>query len=117
MPAHVHLLINEPVGVSPAKLIQVFKRRVSRKIRGKRRVAKSQLRLPFLEDASGPRRFWQRRYYDFNIYSRSKLREKLDYMHANPVEEKLVAHPNQWPWSSWTAYVGKAGMLPIDFVG
>ncbi len=117
MPDHVHLLISEPVGASPAKVIQVFKQRVSRKLRGKRRVAKWQLRLPFPEDESGPRRFWQRRYYDFNVYSRGKLREKLDYMHGNPIDEKLVSHPNQWPWSSWSAYVGKAGLLEIDFAG
>jgi len=29
--------------------------------------------------------FWQRRFYDFNVYSAGKLREKLEYMHANPV--------------------------------
>jgi len=115
MPDHIHLLISEPPGAVPSKVIQVFKQRVSRKLRGKKHAAKSQLGLPFPEDAGNKRRFWQRRYYDFNVYSRYKLREKLDYMHGNPVNEKLVAHPNQWPWSSWPAYVGKTAMLPIDF--
>jgi len=115
MPDHVHLLISEPRGSSPGKVIQVFKQRVSRKLRGRKRGAKSQLRLPFPDDDRSTRRFWQRRYYDFNVYSRRKLREKLDYMHANPVNEKLVSHPNQWPWSSWSAYVGKTTLLPIDF--
>jgi putative transposase len=46
--------------------------------------------------------FWQRRFYDFNVYSRKKLREKLEYMHANPVVRKLVTHPREWPWSSWS---------------
>jgi putative transposase len=115
MPDHVPLLINEPRGSSPAKVVQVFKQRVSRKVRGKTRAAKTQLRLPFPDDAGSPLRFWQRRYYDFNVYSRSKLHEKLDYMHSNPVNERLVAHPNQWPWSSWSAYVGKTALLPIDF--
>ena len=44
-----------------------------------------------------------------------KVREKLDYMYAKPVNEKLVEHPNHWPWSSWSAYVGKAALLSIDF--
>lgn len=30
-------------------------------------------------------RFWQPKSYCFHIYSASKLREKLDYMHLNPV--------------------------------
>ena len=33
---------------------------------------------------------WQRRYYDFKIYSESKLDEKLQYMHLNPVRAGLV---------------------------
>lgn len=116
MPDHVHLLISEPSNGTPAKVIQVFKQRVSRKLRGKRRPARSQLsfRFPVPEDLLLPRRFWQRRYYDFNVYSRSKLREKLEYMHANPVREKLVDHPKDWPWSSWSFYAGKPALLSID---
>ncbi|MGB7847493.1 MAG: hypothetical protein WBL63_17910 [Candidatus Acidiferrum sp.] len=59
-------------------------------------------------------RFWERRYYDFNVYTRRKLREKLEYMHANPVVEKLVKHPRDWPWSSWSYYAIGEGILPID---
>jgi putative transposase len=115
MPDHVHLLISEPARATPADVIQVFKQRVSRKLRARRRASHLQLGLRFPENGSFPRRFWQRRYYDFNVYSRRKLREKLDYMHANPVIEKLVTHPKDWPWSSWSAYVGKPALLPIDF--
>ncbi|MBS1839684.1 MAG: hypothetical protein JSS69_06195 [Acidobacteria bacterium] len=25
-------------------------------------------------------------------------------------------HPKDWPWSSWSAYLGKAAILPIDFL-
>ena len=116
MPDHVHLLLSEPCGCAPSKMIQVFKQRVSRKLRARKRGSRSQLALPFPNEEKLHRRFWQRRYYDFNVYSRRKLREKLDYIHANPVEEKLVRHPKDWPWSSWSAYVGKSAMLTIDFV-
>jgi putative transposase len=114
MPDHVHLILSEPPGGSPAKVIQVFKQGVSRKLRPKRYSAKAQLRLPFAESCDPYRRFWQRRYYDFNIYTRRNLREKLDYMHANPVRGKLVTHPQDWPWSSWSFYAGKEALLPID---
>ena len=116
MPDHVHLLISEPPGGTPSKVIQVFKQRVSRKLRARKRGSRSQRALPFPGEDELHRRFWQRRYYDFNVYSQRKLREKLDYIHANPVEEKLVRHPQDWPWSSWSAYVGKPAMLKIDFV-
>jgi putative transposase len=114
MPQHVHLLISESGRVSPARIIQVFKQRLSRRMRGRKRTRKGQLTLGFPEAAGVLRRFWQRRYYDFNVYSRAKLREKLHYMHANPVKEKLVQHPGDWPWSSWCYYYRGAGLLKID---
>jgi len=114
MPEHVHLLISESGRVSPARLIQVLKQRLSRRMRGRKHTRKGQLRLAFPEAPGALRRFWQRRYYDFNVYSRAKLWEKLHYMHANPVKEKLVGHPGDWPWSSWCYYYRGAGLLKID---
>ena len=46
------------------------------------------------------KRFWQARYYAFEIYSRKKLDEKLTYMHLNPVRAGLVERAADWPWSS-----------------
>jgi len=114
MPEHVHLLISESGRVSPAKIIQVFQQRLSRRMRGRKRTGKGQLTLGFPEAAGTLRRFWQRRYYDFNVYSRAKLREKLHYMHANAVKERVVKHPGDWPWSSWCYYDRGVGLLEID---
>ena len=54
------------------------------------------------------------RFYDFNIYSRGKVTEKLNYMHANPVIRRLVEHPRDWPWSSWSNYAKGRGLIAID---
>jgi hypothetical protein len=35
------------------------------------------MRLRFPDEENLLRRFWQRRYYDFNIYSRAKVLERL----------------------------------------
>jgi putative transposase len=114
MPEHVHLLISESALVPPAKVIQVFKQRSSRMMRGKQRMIGKQLSLRFPGRQSELRRFWQRRYYDFNVYTRKKMREKLEYMHANPIEEGLVEHPRDWPWSSWSWYATGEGILKVD---
>jgi putative transposase len=59
--------------------------------------------------------FWQARFYDFNVYSDRKRREKLDYMHRNPVTRRLVRRPQDWLWSSYLSYErGEAGLIPID---
>ena len=114
MPDHVHLLIGESPSAQPPKILQVFKQRVSRKMRRAKRVPAGQLSLRFRKDAVGLRRFWQRRYYDFNVYSRAKILEKLNYMHSNPVRERLLKHPGDWPWSSWCFYYRGQGLLAMD---
>jgi putative transposase len=108
MPEHVHLLISEPARKNPSKVLQVLKQKVARALLKRRRRANSaQLSLPFEGGQREERHFWQRRFYDFNVWSEKKLKEKLEYMHANPVQRKLVQHPKDWPWSSWTHYTGK----------
>lgn len=114
MPDHIHLLMSEPEVGTPSTVMQVLKQRVSRRLRRKRpdvptlHKAKGgaparQLRLwgeadvPTLQTAKGGAppgkgraptlpRFWQRRFYDFNVWSRKKRIEKLHYMHVNPVK-------------------------------
>jgi len=116
MPEHVHLLVSEPPKGNPSKVLQVLKQKVSAALRrGKRKSAPGQLALAFPEREAGGKHFWQRRFYDFNVWSEKKLWEKLNYMHRNPVERKLVAHPKDWPWSSWGHYEkGEKGLLRID---
>jgi putative transposase len=119
MPEHVHLLIGESPKAAPSMVLKVLKQRLSRDLRKKRRRAPvGQLRLPFRNgDAEFPR-LWQPRFYDFNVYSAKKKREKLDYMHANPVKRGLVSDPRAWTWSSCLFYEkGEPGLTLIDPVG
>jgi putative transposase len=111
MPEHVHLLIGEgsQSKSSPSKVLQILKQTSSRVLREGRHSG---------EIGKGGKPFWQRRFYDFNVWSAAKLREKLAYMHANPVERGLVSHPKDWPWSSWSFYEkGEEGLVVIDTVG
>jgi len=115
MPEHVHLLIGEPRKGTPSTVIQALKQSVSRGLRRKRRAPANQLGLGFEDEREMPRRFWQLRFYDFNVWSLKKRVEKLHYMHMNPLKRKLVAHPREWPWSSFSFYsTEKTGLIPID---
>jgi putative transposase len=105
MPEHVHLLITEPQAGNPSNILQVLKQRVSRTIQAKR----------WDGNHSGEQHLWQRRFYDFNVWTGGKLTEKLEYIHMNPVKRKLVLHPKEWPWSSWSYYAtGEQGLITID---
>ena len=98
MPEHVHLLISEPERSNLAVGLQMLKQLVSQELN---------------ERATAP--FWQRRYYDFNVYREKKLMEKLDYVHNNPVQRGLVARPEDWAWSSARHYAsGEEGRVEIE---
>ena len=97
MPEHVHLLLSEPKKAMLSKALQALKLSVG--VQSKQRP------------------FWQARYYDFNVFTPDKRVEKLRYMHRNPVHRKLVLHPKDWPWSSWSHYMlGERGLIRIDSV-
>jgi len=102
MPEHFHLLISEPKSrsVAPSLVMQVLKQRVSRRCRKK---AKTRKQIGFWPGDPVPA-LWQRRYYDFNVYSQGKYVEKLRYMHRNPVKRRLVESPELWRWSSFRHY-------------
>ena len=115
MPEHIHLLISEPGVGTPSTVMQVLKQRVSRAVRQRkrRRAAPGQMRLWEERPVPSHRRFWQRRFYDFNVWTQKKKNEKMNYMHFNPVKRGLAAHPKEWPWSSYRFYsTGEPGVCP-----
>ena len=99
MPEHVHLLMSEPESGSLALSLQMLKQVVSRRLRAATR-----------EDP-----FLQPRYYDFNVWSERKRKEKLRYLHGNPVKRGLFDQPEDWVWSSFRHYVtGEDGGVDIE---
>jgi putative transposase len=54
------------------------------------------------EESSGAHRYsvWEHHPNTFLIVSESAFMEKVNYIHMNPVRAKLVAHPNDYRWSS-----------------
>lgn len=107
MPEHVHMLMSEPQIGNPSKVMQVLKQCVSRRILKELRAARPGSTGDRLLKALAPQggksksRLWQRRFYDFNVWSEKKKWEKLEYMRLNPVKRSLVRHPGHWPWSSF----------------
>jgi putative transposase len=70
---------------------------------------------PSLWEDAPSAHIWQRRFYDFNVWSERKRIEKLRYLHRNPVKRGLVAEPDQWRWSSFRSYAyGEAGAVRIN---
>ena len=96
MPEHVHLLLSEPKeDALLATALQALKLSVAVK--------------------SSQRPFWQKRYYDFNVFTAEKWWEKLNYIHENPVRRGMVRSAPEWAWSSARHYItGEVGPVEIE---
>jgi putative transposase len=113
MPEHIHLLISEPERGNPSCVMQAvkqgFARRVLKTLRRKKVAAQQELFV------LGAEHVWQKRFYDFNVFTARKRIEKLRYMHQNPVKRGLVQEPEQWLWSSYRSYaLGETGAVRIN---
>ena len=124
MPEHFHLLLQPLSAETTWEIVKDIKQRsahaVLQRLHARSEVAacRSRLRsfrLPPTVHDHAHYRLWQRRFVPFNVYTEKKFREKLEYMHNNPVKRGLVASPGDWPWSSWRFYyLGDTSLLEMD---
>ena len=106
MPEHFHLLMTEPEDGDPSVVMKVIKERFSKRVHQRHEGAP--LIAPFAMSGfpdCEPARVWQKRFYDFNVWTEQKEIEKLRYIHRNPVKRGLVEKPEQWRWSSFRSYL------------
>src|SRR3982751_4247093 len=101
MPEHFHLLITEPELGDPSVVMKVIKQRFARQANRLRRT-QGPAQIAFSDSTSDS--LWQKRFYDFNVWSERKRIEKLRYMHRNPLKRGLVERLDQWRWGSFRWY-------------
>lgn len=58
--------------------------------------------------------FWQEGSHAEMVFSEAVMREKLDYIHRNPVKRGYVDLPEHWRYSSARSYLGQPGLIDID---
>ncbi len=58
-------------------------------------------------------RFWQRGYYPEKIYTQQFFKQKLEYIHNNPVKQEIVAKPEEYIYSSAVNYAGDKGLIDV----
>ena len=128
MPDHIHLLLwwdkTEKSDLSISKIIQGIKGATARRIINLKTSGSLEQMFeatsePFPKNSKTHKQnikypFWRRGFYDFNIYTKEKLAEKLNYAHHNPVKAGLVSTPGDYKWSSYKHYFGIPGSSGID---
>lgn len=107
MPEHVHLIVVPRLPEAPIpKVFSALKRRFAEQVIRRWRELDAPI-LARLGVADGSTQFWQSGGgYDRNLRDEAQVREKLDYMHMNPVKRGLVADPLDWRWSSARWHAG-----------
>lgn len=121
MPAHFHIIASsQPMAALPG-LIRDFKRYTSREITCCLEEDGSHLLLqPFIQAAAKAGRnndyaVWQPGYHPVAVFTERFFRQKLDYLHDNPVRKGYVHSPENWLYSSAGDYLaGTAGVVAID---
>jgi putative transposase len=68
--------------------------------------------------ARGGRGIWQKRFWEHTIRDDWDYRAHMDYVHFNPVKHGFVAHPADWPYSTFRKCVAlglyDAAWAPAD---
>jgi hypothetical protein len=57
--------------------------------------------------------FWQQDNHPVCLSNAEMLRQRMDYLHNNPVAEGLVTEPQYYVYSSARDYTGGKGLLDI----
>jgi putative transposase len=110
MPDHLHLLIY-PTGESStvSDFTRDFKRFTSGRISRQAELEnKSDWMKTFLESGEqsqrGEKQVWQESFWEQMIYTEKFMRQKLNYIHMNPVRAEIVNDPTDYPYSSCRNY-------------
>ena len=119
MPDHIHLLAN-PLGLDISILVGRLKGRAAVSILGWLRaeghsISLAKLTLPRPLKSGQTHAVWMKEFSAVDIWSRKFIRQKLHYIHMNPVRAGLCDHPAKWRWSSYHAYLPhEAASVPIE---
>jgi putative transposase len=113
MSSHIHAILWPDIGINLSDIMRDFKRFTSRKIS---KQAETQNAIEVLEIFEKTRdhnrmqevsqyQVWQEGSHPEAIFTDKFARQKMDYIHMNPVRAGLVNTADEWPYSSARAYL------------
>ena len=123
MPSHVHLIFRSNQG-DPSGLLRDFKgftaKMLIKEIEENPQESRKEWLLWMMERAGkkksniSKRQFWQQHNKPIELWSDKVIKQKIDYIHNNPVEQGFVTDPIEWKYSSARNYVDDDTVLKID---
>ncbi|MFM2214171.1 MAG: hypothetical protein RL427_1434 [Bacteroidota bacterium] len=125
MSSHLHLLCKSTDGFVLSDVIRDFKTFTSKKIIQTIKdepESRREWMLEYFQKAckhlsrAQQYKVWQDGYHAELIYSNTFIKQKVNYIHSNPVTEKIVAYPEDYYFSSARNYAGLDGDLEVVMV-
>jgi len=126
MPSHIHLIFRSSIE-QPSELLRDFKRHTSKKvveaIENNPQESRKEWLLWMFKRAgeknatTSKHQFWQHHNKPIELWSEKVIKQKIDYIHNNPVEIGFVTNPIDWKYSSARNYQDDHTVLEIDSVG
>ena len=123
MPSHVHMIFRSE-NEDPSGLLRDFKgytaRKIIKTIKENMQESRKEWLLWLMELAGAKksnvnkRQFWQHHNKPIELWSIKVLKQKIDYIHNNPVKQGFVTNPVDWKYSSARNYTGDETVLKID---
>ena len=120
MPDHLHLLIWPQRADEVDAILRDFKTFTAKRIvRQAQAEADRALLARFCaagaESGRSEHKVWQASFWEQDVYSDKYLREKLVYLHRNPVRAGLATKPEEYPYSSYRSYLtGEEWFIKVD---
>ncbi len=117
MENHFHMIIlNEDI----SKIMQSIKKYTAKEIITNLKKDKEENKLKEFRESkpdykiTSKHQVWQESFHPQEIISLDMLKQKIEYIHYNPVRKKFVTNPVDWKYSSAIDYYsGKKGLLDI----
>ncbi|MBU1370369.1 MAG: transposase [Bacteroidetes bacterium] len=114
MTNHVHLLARATRQESFSDILRDFKKFTSKAVKKAIQENEKESRKEWLLEQFKTEqgyRFWRSDNKPIEVWSNKVIKEKLNYIHYNPVEEGLVFRPEDYVYSSTVNYSGQNGLL------
>ena len=122
MSNHLHLIGRADGPVTLPEIIRDVKKHTGRTIM-KQIIEEPESRREWMLGIFGQRaselkrvsnyKLWQDGFRPIELSSNRFIKEKVNYIHNNPVEAYLVEHPEHWMFSSARNYAGIDGLLDV----
>lgn len=126
MSNHVHLIVSAKPGILLSDILRDFKKFTSVEIINAIREniqesRKEWLLLYFKEAGKNNSRnssfqFWQQNNQPIELTSNEMIDQRLNYLHQNPVEARLIDKAESWMYSSAIDYCGTKGLVNIELL-